>query len=462
MPTFEEESRPVQQLPPSVTATELNYRGIPNDVAQHKVSTLTTHIAGMRWVVNYYSQILGVDDEARQLQPNRLEIHQQYKCIENLELKVTTPIPTNPVVDLQSQEMEVRGSANCYANTVIPNLGDHITARLPDGRMGLFQVLAAPETKSIFAQASFTIEFGLMRIMTQEDQTNLRRRTVETYVFIRDRIGTGVNPLITRDEYKTWDVLKGWQARIPQLYLSRFFNKEYATLTVPGQDYPTFDPFHAYFVQALFGSEMTGMAMGLKHIPVMDGQRHGFLTFWDLLLTLDPHVMPQIIPRIPMIDTTNFINNPYMRGVRYSGMHRVLYPLNPIWSDPHSLHFIPTLKTYPLRPSARLVQNIRLTLKTLFPMTVLPTAPIVSGPTMQAMRPTSYDDCYVLSEHFYAHDDANLSLLEKIVWDALETTYVNPSDLLLLIDLSERWTGLDQFYYLPILYALIPAATRGI
>lgn len=462
MPMFEEDDAPVPQLPPSVTTKELNYQGIANDVIQNRVSTLTTHIAGSRWVVTWYSQILAADGETRALSPNTLEIHQQYACIENLELKVTTAIPTVPSVNLDSQEDEQRGSTNVYANTVVPKKDDHFTARLPDGRMGLFIVTGTPEVKSIFKQASYAVDFGLLRVCTKDDMTLLRRRTVESYVFIRDRIGTGVNPVITRDEYQTWDILKGWEARIPMLYLSRFFNKEYATLTVPGQPYPTFDPFHAYFIQALFGASMQGMQVGLRHIPVMDGQRHGFLTLWDLLLSLDSHVLPQVSVRIPCIDTTSFINNPYMRGVRYSGMKRVLYPVNPIWLNNQSMHFISDFEVHPLIPAARLIPNVRSTLATLFPMATLPTAPAIAAATILDARTVTYDDCYVLSEHFYAHDAGNLTLLEKVVWDALETTYVNPEDLLTLINISERWGGLEQFYFIPILYALIPAATRGI
>lgn len=462
MPTFNTTPPPAQTLPPSVTPTELNYRGITNDVAQNKISTLTTHIQGSRWVVNWYSQLLAEDGETRALSPNMLEIHQQYACIENTEVKVPTAIPMNPMVDVNSQELEAKGNLNVYANTIIPKKDDHFTARLPDGRMGLFIVVNTPEVKSMFKQASYSVDFGLLRIATQEDLTLLRRRTVESYVFIRDRIGTGVNPILLRSEYQTYDVLKGWEARIPQIYMSRFFDKEYATLTVPGQALPTFDPFHAYFCQAIFGSMTSGIGIGLRHIPVMDGQRHGFLTLWDMLLSLDAHVMQQVTARIPCIDTSSFINNPYMRGVRYSGMKRVLYPINPIWLNAQSLHFIPDFRVYPLIPTARLVPNIRATLASLFPAQVLPTAPAVASASIRDIRPVTYDDCYVLSEHFYARDDANLSLLEKIVWDALETSYVNPEDLLTLINLSERWSGLEQFYYLPILYALIPAATRGI
>jgi hypothetical protein len=78
------------------------------------------------------------------------------------------------------------------------------------------------------------------------------------------------------------------------------------------------------------------------------------------------------------------------------------------------------------------------------------------------IRPVLYDEFYVLSEHFYSHDTSSLSVLEKIVWDALETSYVRPADLLVLIADSDNWPYLEQFYYMPILYALIPAATRGI
>ena len=462
MPTFEDDEPPVPALPPSVAVTDLNYQGIPNDVKQHALSTLTTHIRGTRWVVDFYSQLVGEDGELRPLSPNTLAIHQQYKFINNLETKVTTSIPINPTLDLQSQEMESRGQLNLYANTVIPKLYDHFTARMPDGRLGLFVICQAPEAKTIFQLSTYTVEFLLLRFLSNEDAKLLRERTQESYVFIRDRIGTGVNPTITTDEYDDYEQLMGWKTRIPSLYLNKFFDREYATLTLPEQPETTYDPFHAYFVQAMFGSEMSGVMNGLNHVPVMDGQRTGILTFWDVILQLDANVLSQVEPKFEVVSTKNFLSNPYMRGIRYSGLKRVVYRPNPIWTDCNSRYQVPEYETYQLTAGTRTVPKIRSTLSKLFPNEVLGYPYGKEDGNAFHIRPVLFDDCYVLSEHFYAHDVGNMSMLEELVWDALENSFVDPKRLMLLIEFSERWASLEQFYYIPLLYALIPAATRGI
>lgn len=464
MPVFDEDDdNHIPELPPSVTPKELDYRGITNDLNMRRQATLSTHIRGSRWVVDdCYLQILGADMEPRALQASALEIHQQYKCVKKVEFKVIGAIPTQPTLDINSQEQESRGQLNIYPNSVIPTLYDHFTARLPDGRMGLFMFCAAPEVSNLFELAGYKAEFLLLRWLTHEDENNFRRRTQETYHFVRDRIGTGVNPIITVDEYAEWDHLNAWRARIPELYMSRFYNREYATLTVPDQCSQTYDPFHAYFVQALFGSQLTGVQNGLNHIPVMDGRAHNIMTLWDMLLSLDSHMLNQLEPKIPVIPVSNFLGNPYLRGIRYSGMHKVVYLPNPGWSDSGSTIYIPNGGDSRLEPSPERGTRFRSTLEQLFSDAVIG-APYEHRPhPPMAIRPLLYDDFYVLSEHFYSHDTSSLSTLEKIVWDALETSYVRPSDLLGLIGEADNWPYLEQFYYMPILFALIPAATRGI
>lgn len=463
MPVFEDDDNHIPELPPSVTPKELDYRGITNDLNMRRQATLSTHIRGSRWVVDaYYSQILGADMEPRALQASTLEIHQQYKCIRKVEFKVVGAIPNTPTLDVNSQEQESRGQLNVYPNSVMPVLNDHFTARLPDGRMGLFMICAAPEVSSTFELTGYKAEFILLRWLTRDDQENLRRKTQETYHFVRDRIGTGVNPIITVDEYAEWEHLNAWRNRIPELYLSRFYNKEYATLTVPDQQATTYDPFHAYFVQALFGSQLCGVQNGLNHIPVMDGRAHNIMTLWDMLLVMDAHMLNQLEPQIPVISSANFLGNPYLRGIRYSGMRKVVYPANPQWSDPSSFGYLPCDGESKLDPSPARAVRYRSTLEQLFSNPDLGEPYLYRPKPTLDIRPVLYDDFYVLSEHFYSHDTSSLSVLEKIVWDALETSYVLPSDLLSLIHESESWPYLEQFYYMPILYALIPAATRGI
>jgi hypothetical protein len=185
---------------------------------------------------------------------------------------------------------------------------------------------------------------------------------------------------VTVDDYQVLEQLAAWHGRIPELYIGWFYNKEYATLTVPDQPATTYDPFHAYFIQALFPSYIAGVMTGLYHIPVMDAAEHGYQTFWDLLLTMDPERLNVITPKIPVVDTSAFIRNPYMHSVRYSGMRRVLYP-----TDANRADAMPRLgvvyQTNPLTPGTRPAPRIRTTLPQLWPSQLLPTPyePVLSS-----------------------------------------------------------------------------------
>jgi hypothetical protein len=462
MSLFEEDPQkpPVQPEPVKVNPTP--YKGQPVNSKINPVGTLLTAVAGSRWIVTWFSQVLGEDDEWTGFQRSRLAINQQYRKINELELKVTTPLPRNPSLQQEGQEFDVRGEANMYPG-VIPNPGDMFTADTGDGRRGLYMVIPPVQTRSIYTQTTYTIEYVLVAYWNEDFARRFAKKTVQEYYFVRDFLDTGINPLITVEADGLYQKLLDIRDTLPRHYLGTFFDREYATLTLPGQDETIYDPFFAYFATALFASIAEGTVNGMNHIAVMDGARHGYRTFLNALMDQDISYMDNCETKIPIVDSASFLKEPYYGGIRYSGIPWVIYPVNrEVYANiRYGLRWPDTMG---LRGGERAESRFRLPLSYIFPNPTFGAMLTLTKPAQESrdIKPVTEDSYYIFTESFYARIEGELSLLENMVWQALESDTVDPKEVLRLLEESRTWPLLEQFYYQPILYALIPSAFRGL
>lgn len=446
---------PVRPQQPVVNETP--YKGVTNDVQTVPVSTLLTAIEGRRWIVEWYSQILNTDNETAGHERSRSGIYQQYKLIHNLELKVTTPLPRNPPQDINSQEFEIRGQANMYPG-VIPNPDDHFTATLADGRKGLFKILPSIETKTAYTQTTYAVEYVLIAWVTDARMFELNDKVVREYYFIRDFLDTGLNPVITVEAYGQYESLLLIREQLPQEYMREFFNQEFSTLTIPDQGDYIYDPFLTLFVTAIFTNRAEGVINGLNVIAVNDGRQGGHHTVLDALLELNKNMIPTCEAKIPIIGVHAFLVNPYYGGIRYSGIPWVVYPIKSNREELARSGLARAMQTK-LKPGKRPDPTFRVSLNRLFESPTLGTA-YAAG--TQDIKPVTADDFYIFTEEFYAQEPGQMSLLESMVWEAIERDMVNPEELLRLIESSRKWSRVEQFYYQPIMYAMIPSALRGL
>lgn len=451
----EEDDAPSQPLP-QFKANKTPYRDIAIDTAYTPVGTILTTIEGKRWPVTWYSQILNGDNAPAGLQVSRLEINQQYKKINNLELKVTEPIQVSPEFRPEIQEFTVRGGANMYPG-VRPNVGDLFTATLLDGRVGIFQVSAPPEQRSIYMQSTYRIEYVMRDFLNADYAKKLADKTVEEYFFIPSFLDSGINPVISDSAHGDYQNLMDWREKIPMFHLSKFYDKEYATLTLPGQGRNIiYDPFLTTFVAALWSHENIGSFHGMAFLNVMDGTIREIKTVFDALLDQEDIMMDIVETKIPAVASNFFLNDPFFRGPQYMGIPYVCFPNR---SDRYRNSWEVKPKAVSLKQGYRTRPKVRYTLEQYFPEGVL--IPYSQG-WNKGIKDVTIDDYYIFSEDFYGRRTGELSVLETLVWQAIEKGQVSAQDVMALFNDARNWDDLNQFYYLPILYALIPAALRGL
>lgn len=459
--------------PESLVPTPIDYRGVSIDSKRTPINTIQTAITGRRYIVDYYLQNLGRDDEYSGNRRNASSVYQSLKLIKNYELKVTDPLPFNPSSNSTNNESEVVGRTNIYPSFV-PNPGDEFIATLRDGRRGVFTVLEPITPLSIYSQTAYTFDFKLKEFLTQKYEDDLNRKVSQVYLFIRDNLDTGLNPIITEEAYIDYQKLIAHRDSMPTLYTNRFFNNEFRTLIIPDQQYPIYDPFHVQFCSAIFGSVKHGIFNSVGLLSITDNLQFTISTIHDLLLEFKECSFNDIQMKFKVISRFSFYNNPALMGTRYIPTdYLVFLPHNAPEYNLGWLGFGGSDGCGCGRPN--IDQYIKLE-QGKWPEYQFPsyldegwsedTIPTIctneNALGMPDYKRVWSDGYYIFSRDFYSKRPGKYSLVEKLLWDVLTEEMVQPKDLIRLLDESTYWPSLERFYYQPFLYAMIHYAMRGL
>lgn len=459
MGLFDEDTTGGKETPPPFQPNKTAFQDINVDTEFTPFGRMLTAVEGKRWPTEaYFSQILNKDNETSSQQETRLAINQQYNVIYDLELKVLVPLPINPTFNEQSHEFTATGEAN-MAPGVRPNLGDMFIATLLDGRKGLFQISEPPVPLSIYLQQMYRITYVLKDFLYQPAYEDLMKKVVRKYYYVPSFLDSGINPVITDEAHEQYKYLRELGESTPVYYLTKFFNREYGTLIIPGQGQRViYDPFLTTFVSNIWQNMDLGPYHGMNFLNVMDSTIRDFKTLFDGILTTDNRLMDLIVTKMPVLDSWQFLNNPYFYGANYMGVPFVVFPNSPEMYGTDYPDYKP--KAVSLTPSGRRQIQVRYTLDQMYPDAALDGE--YDSINFPSIKPVTIDDYYILSEDFYSHRPGNLSTLEALIWQALDARQVEATQLVSMFDEARNWNDLEQFYYIPLLCSLIPYALRGL
>lgn len=454
MPVFDPApDSPPELKPATVQISAPAYRGVVVDTTLIPQQSLLTNIEGMSWTVDYFSQVLDEDNQLTGQSIEKEGIYQQYRRIQNLELKVTQDL--KPTQDNAQKTMAVTGNANMYP-FVIPNEGDMFMAGMMDGRTGVFQVTHS-EQRSIYKDTCYYIEYILVGEATPERQGDLISKTVQVLYFLRDFLIHGQNPLIQEEDWHDLTELQDRYKDIIGMYFKMFSSNEYKTLLIPGQPRPTYDHFVMKAVMKFFTTWDSYLIRQNRILNCDDDDVMDSITLWDAIIQRDPHLMKFVNKRAGLVPTSLFTRNAMLEGIYYSGVERVVYPIDPELTIDFAQ--LPVVKTADETIQLLPVESRRGTLKDLIEplqggLTVYGNAPL--------MHPVLIDNYYILSRAFYEQLPDGQSKLELCVRDFLNGKAINRKLLLRFCDTYHAWGGLERFYYIPIVLVLINASIRAI
>jgi hypothetical protein len=442
---------------PNIQAPE--YRGVTTDLRQTPVRSLLVNIAGSPWEIEeYYSQYLNDDNAPAAQNVNRAGAYQGYMRIKRMEIMVTSGVSATQ--DQQSGEMSVQGSAVTYPG-IIPNSGDMFVASAFDGRRLIYTV-SNVERLSIMKDACYRFDFKVVSYDDAVRYGDLVSKIIKDTVFVRDFIYTNQQPFLIDADYEFY--LKGAQFVLDsqERYLKDFVHRRFQTFLVPGQELSTYDPYIATAALKLIDGTQFPKKDQTKLLNVDTGYPYDIQTVWDGLLDLNGDNRSGWAIALGCIESTYFNHAPRYASIRWSGIEQVYHALanaDYIGTLPTDFYLTefgigqPVLQSTltPLRqpglPQA-LVTSLQLDTSA-----EDPSVPVIPSPP-PLIHHVSADIYYVFTQAFYERG-VGQSVLEFEVNKALDGITLSRSHLMDLIKDSYKWTYLDRFYYLPVLWVLV-------
>jgi len=445
-----------------------DYRHSVVDTKLTPFAALLTHIEGSNWKTDYYSQVLGGDEELSEYQPEQLAVYQQYHVIRNLILKLQGSLSISP--ETETSVMTITGSAKLYPIGLIPNRGDAFIADIGDGRAGQFTITESTPL-TIMKERCYEISFTLARFATHEMITEIEQKVVKESYFQEDFLLYGQNPIISSEQRQAVTTLAAHERDLLDYWFRQFYSREFRTIVVPGQTYPTYDP---YIVRAIVRMYNTSDHPNIQKLRILnvDGYPPMQQTdIWSAIMSMRKMMYDECFPKAHCISTKLFSDRPLYEAIRYSGMYYTLAPMeNGVNVDVDYSHFQGNYG-YPLTD----IGDFRGDLASQFFLNILsgfvypgedplPADSIYLAAEVPMIHPITSHDGYVFSPSFYEPDESmtGLSKLEVLVYQFITQQTVNRTVLYAMCESVQTWGRLERFFYTPVLLALLKTAQRTI
>lgn len=441
MPLADEESIKSQQHDvrrPIHVVDPLTYKTNVVDTSDMPMADVTVFIEGSQWRVDYYSQVLGKDDAVNPQAASSLNTTQQYMCIKNMELKVSSALSQDQNKD--TNQMNLRGSGYTYPR-FIPNSGDVFIADVGNGRLALFQVTESTR-KSVFADSVYEIEYSAIGYIDELRMADLQAKTIDIRYYVRDFLEVGQNPILTTTAFQNVDNIERWMTQSQRDYIRRFGSEEYHVLLIPELESTVYDHWLTQFVLKLVnGHEYPGYSK-MRVLNCDDNRDMQRQTVLDAILETEPLTIDYATTRVGRAWSRSFTMGYVYGGVAHSGVTELLFPKDTVSAVQHGKS-LGKLNDMSLVGSGVFYTGNK--------SVITPTQETITVPYIKAV---DVDDYYVFSQAFYDKDVANQSILEQQVWTYLEQGIVSIDDLKAMLDDSRQWRALERFYYTPLLWVL--------
>lgn len=437
MPRVTVGNLPVPNQPEKNYAPEISDTAYKHSIVNAKrqpLGALLTHIEGSSWTVDYYSQVLGADEEPTPYDHQQSGAYQQYLYIKKYELKLQSEL--NTIVDPTDQTVAVTGSAVMYPY-MKPNYGDAFIADMGDGNAGLFTVTEI-EKKSFFKQACYEIQFVLSKYLDQAIEDDINTKVVKQTEFVKDFMTYGQNPIIATNEKLKYNKLTNLLEDTLNDWLGEFYSNEFRTILVPNGSTPTYDPFITRMITNIFDKHKYPLIKKIDLLNIDDNNLNYYTDIWTVLIKRELYMLRTCFDEYYLVNSKQLNGNPFLQTAYYAGIQMLVIP----------------------KPEGNLAdERIGISGIVTGGMLIGADVPAV-GYTMPSMV---NNNNYVFSQDFF-HDKSSTSMtdIEYMVRDYLNERALNWNKLITAIDSRHTWTRIQRFYAVPVLLILLMSEIRSI
>lgn len=429
---FQVPNQNIKQYAPDITDKDYKHSVVSSKLTP--MGFLLTMVEGTSLTVDYYSQVLGRDEEPSTFDPYKDGAHQQYVYTKNLEIKLQSELSQS--FDPEDQTANITGTAVMYPYHR-PNVGDVFIADIGDGQAGLFSITDV-ERKSMFKQACYEINFVLADYLTPDLESKLKQKTVKETEFVKDFMVYGQNPIIATTDKVKYDNLSDLRDDVLSDWLSEFYSVEFRTILVPNKNTPTYDPFILEMLSKIFNRTDHVLLTDLQRLNVDERNLNYSNDIWDVLIQREAFMLRSAFSKIQVISSKAMLSNPFLHGAYWSGIKALIMPVsNGFYMDDN------------LGVNCVFRSNESLTLQQ------------VSDANNDL--PDISDKSYVFSHRFYQDTNAKgLSKLEYLVNNYLNFKANDDKEIVRLVNLRHEWSKLERFYFTPVLLILLINEIRSI
>ena len=437
MPRVTVGNLPVPNVPNKEYAPQLSdsaYKHSIVDGKQQHLGALLTHIEGSSWSVDYYSQVLGGDEEPAAYDHAQSGTYQQYLYIKRYELKVQGELNTS--IDPSDQTVNVTGSAVMYPY-MKPNWGDAFIADMGDGNAGLFTVTEV-EKKSYFKQACYEIQFILARYVDKDVEANINSKVVKQTEFVKDFMTYGQNPIIATAEKQKYDNLSNQLEDTLNDWLGEFYSNEFRTILVPNGMTPTYDPFITRMITTVFDKDKYPLIKKIDLLNIDDNNLNYYTDIWTVLIKRELYMLRTCFDEYYLVNSKQLNGNPFLQTAYYAGIKMIMIP----------------------KPEGNLAdERIGISSIASGGMLIAADVPAVGF----TLPPMVNSNDYIFSQDFYhGKSSLNMSDLEYMVRDYLNERALNWNKLSTAVSERHNWTRIQRFYAVPVLLLLLMSEIRSI
>ena len=431
-----------------------------NEIYDHKhtpLYALDAYLSGAPWEITaYFNQRLGEHDLVSQFDIYNPASLQSYNRIEKVRLMVQSALSTQ--YDAGRDITKVQGNS-LLPSFMVPHINDVFIANSNLGRQGIFRVTDRRRLEAE-RESAYEIEYVGVVEVTSKDPIleKLYANTTEVFVHSVTRQIEGRTPILLKKEYDDLQNLHKQRKDLITRYFTDFFRPFESTLMVPGQEHRIHDPGLMQFLMQVVESSETPRFADMNLLSVNNEPLFQRQTLWDALMRRGANILEEVEPRFVLRNPRSMIPTPYARTAYYGNTEFLVQPYD-LDLTVESESKWPAMPPEP-RPYGKITKFAR-TRNTRKENDVPPLLENYYGHvSLPLYIPISSLDSYVFSESFYRNEPT--SLVELLVTDYLQQAPINLQQLSRLLVHWNKLERLEQFYYGPIVVALMREIDRGV
>lgn len=423
--------------------TKVQERRSVIDTEYTPIAHLIKHSSGDMWTVDYYRQLVGLDDQLRPLAFDVDVAEQNYELIKGFKLRVDDPL--DPDQDEESKEFTVTG-AGAVTHGLVPNTGDMFVADIGNGKAGLLTVTSSVKA-NYTKDAAYLIRWGLVTEMDDKKWADeLESKVSRTLHYVDELVELYDTPFMTESAFNTYVSLARQDERLIEFFKEMFWSKEVHSIRMAEQDEKVYDGFHADFCRDLGLSDIRRpiKTYGLGNLDEEDVN-----TLWNLFEDMDTFRLSMCHRDFVLNSTKAMPGVHVMRTIAWSPFTYAVVPEGVVENIDGDMEFFDSFHAPEVVSNGKGATMLPETLRKRFNLAEKPLYNLVS------FKP------YVLSTAFYDGKREDMNILEQMLHRALCNETVPPEVVDVLTRELFTEPRLSIYYYTPLILVLIHYCKRG-